>query len=322
MIHPFKLIPRNSERSVQPPLSGSSSMSLPISTSYKVETGGVCFCEPVGELIPRELRGVDSYGVYQIQQRAFEDRYTMTSWGPFRYCAIFDGHGGPHNSNNHVVDYCATHLHNALFRTLQYVDLNNEIEMKNVITSTFIRFDTEMFLADKKYGTTCTIILIDDIRNKIYQINAGDSRSIIFDSMRIISVTIDHTPEFDRQRIMSNRGYIINGRINGTLMISRGFGDFSMKTSFDKRFDPINNLVSVIPTITIIPKQPHLYALLTSDAPFENDVFINEDLVYLAQSLLNDASTSNQTSKNIANHLVNMVAPKTTDDTTIIVVII
>lgn len=256
---------------------------------------------------------VDIHGVYQIQQRAHEDRYTITTWNGFRYYAIFDGHGGSQGIN-HVVDYCAQNLHHALFFKLQHIDMNIENDVRNAIVTTFIEFDTDMYLAGKRYGTTCTILLIDDIRDKIYQINTGDSRSILFDDSRIISVTTDHSPEFDRNRIISNGGKIINGRINGCLMISRAFGDFWLKTLFDGRFDPINFLVSVVPAITIIPKKSCLYGLLTSDAPFENDAFSNEDLVHMVQLI------SNETPTYIANRLVNMVAPKTTDDTTMIIV--
>jgi serine/threonine protein phosphatase PrpC len=302
---PIKLIPRKSKKSVR---------IIQTAMIQPTIVDEVCPQEPINrELSPNEFNAIDTYGGYQIQQRAHEDRYMMTTWRSFRYCAIFDGHGGPNNNGNHVVDYCTQHLHKMLFRNIQLIDMNNESKVRDAIIQTFIQFDTEMFLLDKKYGTTCTIVLIDDTRNKIYQINAGDSRSIIFDANRIISITTDHTPEFDRNRIFSNGGKIINGRINGSLMISRGFGDFSMKM-VSNRFDPINGLVSIVPTITIIPKPVHAYALLTSDAPFENDVFINEDLVYMTQIILTE------TPKAIAHRLVNIVAPKTTDDTTIIIV--
>lgn len=259
-----------------------------------------------------QIRIVDdhTYGVAQIQQRALEDRYQILEFGPFRYFAIFDGHGGSLKSN-HVVNHCVQFLHVAIIKELNKINIDNPNQVKSAISKAFINFDTEMFIDNKKYGTTCTMILIDN--NYIYQINLGDSRSIIFNDTKIISETSDHTPESDQDRIFSGNGSIINGRINGVLMVARGFGDFDFKMMQANRFDPINGLVSVIPTIKVLPKTIASYIILTSDAPFERNAFSNKDLV---QRILQQ--NTKLTPQQNAIELVNTIVPKTTDDTTII----
>ena len=34
----------------------------------------------------------EGWGIGQVQQRGYEDRYQVKQFGPFRYFAVFDGH--------------------------------------------------------------------------------------------------------------------------------------------------------------------------------------------------------------------------------------
>src|SRR3990172_8315701 len=153
----------------------------------------------------------ENYGVDQKQQRSNEDRYQIERIGPFRYFAVFDGHGGAGLYRIKViaaVDYC------------------------------------------------------DDL---IYQINVGDTRSIIFNDNRVISVTKDHKPHYKSEcdRIKKADGIVQKWNtiyrlttplLGGGIAISRALGDFEFKFNKDILYDPINGALSAVPDIKVRPK--------------------------------------------------------------------
>jgi serine/threonine protein phosphatase PrpC len=288
---------------------------------------------------PRETRAVEiqldirdfkeGYSVAQQQQRSHEDTYQIKMLGPFRYFAIFDGHGSRNGlTNNHVAVYARNHLHEALVQAFQNINFNDELEVKYAIINVFANFDAQMFEEKNKHGTTCTIVLIDDVNDKIYQINLGDSRSILFTNSNIISETSDHSPidveEYnyllsngklvsqlridETNRILNADGYVDQNRVDGSLAVSRAFGDFKFKSYHGHEYHPYNNKVSTFPDIIVTPKRLAKHFLLTSDAPFEANHYNNESLVSLA----------NNASGNVAYDMVQKIRPDTTDDITII----
>jgi serine/threonine protein phosphatase PrpC len=271
----------------------------------------------------------EGYTVAQQQQRSHEDTYQIKMLGPFRYFAIFDGHGSKNGlSNNHVAIYARNHLHEFLVEAFRNINMNDELEVKYAIINVFANFDETMFKRKNKYGTTCTIVLIDDVNDKIYQINLGDSRSILFNNSNIISETSDHSPidleEYqnllsrnqlkvshrleETQRIINADGFVDQNRVDGRLAVSRAFGDFKYKSYRGHDYHPYTNKVSTFPDIIVTPKRLVKQFLLTSDAPFEGNRYNNESLVSLA----------NNASGNIAYDMVQKIRPDTTDDITII----
>lgn len=284
-----------------------------------------------------------SWGMYQKQQRAFEDRYQAKQIGPFKYLAVFDGHGGTaqrafFSSNNvttekqrsdyfyqgqiasHIADFATNSLHNVLAREFSTIDINDAQEVSSAISRSFITFDQNARLAGALYGCTCTMLLIDNTHHRIYQVNLGDSRSMIFDEHGILlSSTVDHVPENieEQQRIELAGGEVINDRVQGVLAVSRAFGDYSLKTNNDILYDPINGCVSSVPSITVIDTTgtDRLYYLLTSDAPYEMGRFTDNDLIVMMCRLLR----STDSYEGIAKKLVNNIVQWTTDDITIVV---
>jgi serine/threonine protein phosphatase PrpC len=271
----------------------------------------------------------DGYTVAQQQQRSHEDAYQIKLLGPFRYFAIFDGHGSKEGlTNNHVSIFARNHLHNALVHAFQTINFNDELEVKYAIINVFANFDAEMFEKGYIYGTTCTIVLIDDVNDKIYQINLGDSRSILFNEANIVSETIDHSPidiqEYNQminrgivihpvriaetKRIIEADGYVNRNRVDGRLAVSRAFGDFEYKVYDDHDYHPYTNKVSTFPDIIVTPKRLVKHFILTSDAPFEGQRYNNDSLVSLA----------NNSVGNVAYEMVRKIKPDTTDDITII----
>jgi len=266
--------------------------------------------------IEDDERREKGWGIYQKQQRSGEDRYQVATLGEFEYYAVFDGHGGTWRMGiDHVADYCVNHLHERLAMNISKTDRYNNTDMINMIKRTFIEFDNEMYQKDKLYGSTCTIILADYNRNIVYQINLGDSRSIIFIKDEIISETRDHDPDdsIERERINIGGGWVYYGRINGTLNVSRSFGDFELKFNKDDIYDPVGGLVSAVPDINIIVMKEGMKCILTTDAPFENISITNKTLV----DLFNDCAQIKMI-EDIPICMGQTIIRTTTDDMTII----
>lgn len=270
-----------------------------------------------------------SYGAFQIQQRAHEDRFSCfcfcTPKISFRCYSIFDGHGGSMSmSKKHVADYCVEHIHERLAKALsEHYSEEDSINIKTII-NTLVYFDIEMYNNKLLYGTTCTMILIDINKKKIYQINIGDSKSIIFIDNNIISESRDHNPkdETEKNRIIKSGSFIIDDRIEGNLAVSRGFGDYNYKKIYQTNqndiisfFDPVNGAVSSIAEIKVVDILDNMNIILTSDAPFEHPDINSQSLVnmfnkYYPKHDLKDTSIL----------MASNISTNSTDDTTIIVV--
>ena len=103
-------------------------------------------------------------------------------------------------------------------------------------------YQTESFA-----GCTACVALI--VKNELYVANSGDSRCIIYSKGVAIALSEDHKPDLDheRDRIQKAGGYIIDGRINGNLNLSRAMGDLEYKKNADLK--PHEQLISVVPDI-------------------------------------------------------------------------
>lgn len=259
-----------------------------------------------------------NYGVSQKQKRSSEDRYQVVNFDDFSFLSIFDGHGKSGEQHIHVVDFCCNNLHSYLETYLKQVNLDDPNVIVAKIGEVFHRLDQDMYDAKMVGGCTCTAILIDNKRNYIYQINLGDSRSIIFNDNGVVSSTTDHKPTdcSEITRIFEAGQIVKAGRVCGYLAVSRAFGDYYPALKFiDKNFNPINSAVSVKPDIKIQSKIP-CKIILTSDAPFERGAYNNTMLINLFRVLRLDNENLNL----IADQIVDTIDKITTDDITIIVV--
>jgi serine/threonine protein phosphatase PrpC len=264
----------------------------------------------IGDIAP------DSWVPAQRQQRAHEDSYQTAQIGPFRYFAVFDGHGRPNQLGvRHVGHYAMKNLHLRLAEMLAEIDVNDEEEVKEIIRTTFIALDCEMHARDLEAGSTCTMVLIHDARKLLYQVNLGDSRSIMFNGDQILAATVDHsvTDSEERTRIEAAGGYVSMGRLQGAILVSRAFGDFEFKMN-KGAFDVVNGMMSVVPDVTV-RKFTGGHVLLTSDAPFE--VHNNEKLI--GKVIIQLRANPPDTKKALIN-VVEDIIKTTTDDTTLVLV--
>ena len=83
-------------------------------------------------------------------------------------------------------------------------------------------------------GSTACIIYITKENGKkvLYSANIGDTRSVLISSNDYKRLSYDHraTDTNEYNRIVQSGGIVFAGRVYGTLMLSRAFGDWELKT--------------------------------------------------------------------------------------------
>ena len=242
--------------------------------------------------------------------RSNEDRYCVATTNNLNIYCVFDGHGGPTTSS-----YLRDHLTNELGARLQSVDLDHEEQVQKVITQTFLDFDYQLLLKGVVDGSTATVAILTP--NKIYIANLGDSRSVIYDNEgNILIETGDHKPgdPYERSRIEQTGGTVINlevDRVNGTLAVSRAFGDLYLKReSRSNQYTPVG-WVSVIPDLYVhsldLLDRGNLHILMASDGLWDG-IPSQTAVKFLLER--QDAHI----------HLMNVARNLTTDDITILMI--
>ncbi|KAI0087998.1 protein serine/threonine phosphatase 2C [Irpex rosettiformis] len=70
-----------------------------------------------------------------------------------------------------------------------------------------------------------------NVRRVLYCANAGDARGVLCRAGKAVRLTYDHkgTDKQEAKRIMDAGGFVMSGRVNGVLAVTRALGDSSMK---------------------------------------------------------------------------------------------
>jgi protein phosphatase 1G len=81
----------------------------------------------------------------------------------------------------------------------------------------------------KQCGSTAVICLI--IGSQLVCINLGDARSVLSRNGKAFDMSVDYkaSRKDEQERIKSQGGYIVFGRVLGRLAVTRAFGDFECK---------------------------------------------------------------------------------------------
>lgn len=68
-------------------------------------------------------------------------------------------------------------------------------------------------------------------KHVLYSANAGDARGVLCRSGKAVRLTYDHkgTDKQEAKRITDAGGFVMSGRVNGVLAVTRSLGDSSMK---------------------------------------------------------------------------------------------
>jgi len=140
------------------------------------------------------------------------------------YFGVFDGHRG-----GRVARYSGENVHKILAGQPTFKAKNYAQGLKDGFLAT-----DRAILQDKSYkgelsGCTATVALVTSSR--IYVANAGDSRTVLGTGGRAKPLSQDHKPqaEAEKERIRRAGGYVVMGRVNGMLAVSRAIGDFEFK---------------------------------------------------------------------------------------------
>ena len=177
---------------------------------------------------------------------------------PYGIYAVFDGHGG-----NEI----SIALVDKFKEMLLSLKSENPENVPEFIRNYFIKIDKSLLqkMPNVKSGSTATAVVFDANRGKLYVVNLGDSKTIVFTKKGDIifeSGNYGFEKEDEKNRAQS-KGWEITGRnenrrIENILNVSRAFGDFEFKQTLKEgeniknatlsTYDPEGG-VSVIPDI-------------------------------------------------------------------------
>ena len=207
--------------------------------------------------------------------------------------AIFDGHSG-----NEVASFLSSNFSKFLSKEISKIKftLNHKENSKNLtlaIKNSFELIDESIsnnknikddvgstgtiifFYRDKSVPTTTKRVLICA--------NVGDSKGFLIKKNEIIQMTKDHTckDKIEVERIRKQGGVVFQGRVFGTLMLTRSFGDKEMKK------------YGVMATPDCFSKQINeedLFAVIASDGVW--DVISQDDLFEMSKTKMSSEEFS------------------------------
>jgi serine/threonine protein phosphatase PrpC len=177
-------------------------------------------------------------GVWKIDGRGrpSEDRSFIRELpGGILIAGVFDGHSGLF-----TVDFTVKFLPVALSELIGRINPEDEGAMRSGIKALFIEHDKKLAkqgaLSYRDSGSTATVAVVTPKR--VYMAYLGDSPACVFHPTtgEIYGSIGKHDPSShtERTRIYANGGTVTTDagdapRVDGCLMVSRAFGDFSMK---------------------------------------------------------------------------------------------
>lgn len=158
---------------------------------------------------------------------------------------VFDGHGG-----KNCAEIISDQLPTVIFRELNSVLKRKQGDITsymNIVRNAFFRVDSDLPAEDSlNCGSTAIIAAI--IANQyIVVANTGDSRCIMsLNGGAAKTLSFDHKPSTmgERVRIENSGGYVVNGRVNEILALSRAFGDFKFKVPYIELFSSQNKYIA------------------------------------------------------------------------------
>eukprot|EP00923_Selenidium_pygospionis_P054180 GHVN01094404.1.p1 GENE.GHVN01094404.1~~GHVN01094404.1.p1 ORF type:complete len:612 (-),score=109.49 GHVN01094404.1:1415-3250(-) len=95
----------------------------------------------------------------------------------------------------------------------------------------------------------CTAVCALLMEYRVIVANAGDSRCVVSRAGKAIPLSVDHKPTMkeEKDRIYKAGGYLVAGRVNGNLNLSRAIGDLLYKDNTERR--PSEQIVVSTPDV-------------------------------------------------------------------------
>ncbi|BAM40642.1 protein phosphatase 2C homolog 2 [Theileria orientalis strain Shintoku] len=102
-------------------------------------------------------------------------------------------------------------------------------------------------------STSVVAVVLEDPVPCLIVANAGDSRCVLSRNKVAVPLSVDHKPtdEPELNRIKNAGGYVINGRVDGNLNLSRSLGDLSFK--LDNSLSTREQKIISFPDVKILP---------------------------------------------------------------------
>ena len=203
--------------------------------------------------------------------------------------AVFDGHGG-----KEVAKYCALHLHEAFVGRAHFaagrveealVDaflvMDDQIRSEPGRRQLVLLAEDEGEPGDKEgearrallfggggglegadgeapdCGAGCTSVVAVVKGGVLFVANAGDSRAVLCRAGGVcLEMSQDHKPtnEGERARILAAGGFVADGRVKGSLALSRAIGDLEFKAH--PGLGPEAQMVTALPDVRAEPLLP------------------------------------------------------------------
>lgn len=207
-----------------------------------------------------------------------EDTYSVNQLGnDVNLFGVYDGHGGAK-----IAEKLRDELPEFLYNKLLNINLYDGSLVAKIIQEAFVEFDMKLFDRPEFIGSTATLALVTP--KLIYTINLGDSRTVVATKKHVIS-TEDHKPDspIEKERVENAGGQVINmgvWRLSGMLAVARSFGDFVKNLKLDEGNNYSGNLLSSMPDVKVVPREPNTKIILASDGLW--------DVVSSAETVDND----------------------------------
>lgn len=163
---------------------------------------------------------------------SMEDRFSnfIDTKDSTYFFGIYDGHAG-----SQTAQQLSETLHFMVKQTQNY----KHGDVPGAATEGFIEMDGHLN-ADQKLtedisGSTAILLIFDAHHNHMYAASVGDSKCIISCQGIAQELSIDHLPTNPDEflRIKRAGGFVNHDRVNGSLAMSRAFGDFIFKQNED-----------------------------------------------------------------------------------------
>lgn len=161
------------------------------------------------------------------------------------------------------------------------IDNENGVNTENVETLEELEIEEIVRTTETKWtgpAAGCTAVCAAIRNGKLVVANAGDSRCILSRGGTAVALTEDHKPTDPDEyaRIAKAGGFVADGRVNGSLNLSRALGDLEYKQSKD--LPPEEQMVTAAPDIS--QEELHEedeFIILACDGIW--DVLTNQDAV-------------------------------------------
>ena len=199
--------------------------------------------------------------------------------------AVLDGHGGPYCSQWGAEELPQRLRH--LAASLETTEEGDEAwYIAQKLSEVVRQMDADLRSCGRPAwacGTTLVSLLVT--RRSLTVANVGDSRAVLCRSGIALPLSRDHKPKVsaERERILHAGGFIVDGRVNGDLSLSRALGDFRHKCVAN--LPPSKQPVSAEPDVRSTKRlRSDHFLLLACDGVW--DVMSSADAVALVASYL------------------------------------